>query len=558
VSSINSVAKKIVEIAIFVSLLVFVFIPVFYLFTFILLKWHEIYGEIFANPLIGSLYWTQIKRSLGLSFRLAFLTLIIDLMLGIPIAYFIARKKFPGKAIVENIITLPLVIPTSGFGFALLITWTASESLPALLGLRTRIDYVIPFVDVPLLMLLVHVSLTFPYIVKTVSASLYDLEKAYEIISESLGAHPLTTFRKVTLPLIVPSILSGSVLSFARSLGETGATMVVSGVSTTASIAIVRWELQNRVAPAAFLGGVLVALALLLILPIEYIFAKNRRSYIHGMPKTLEENVIKIERKISPKLSPLLGLASILFLVFIVILPIATLFTQTFYYWSSEPYTGRYEGSVLYQLFGPSQYFYSIVKAMSTSFITAILSTFLSAYLAILAIFAIAKTKFGRIIRILLKVPLVIPTSALGLSMILFWGPYGLKVLNPGIWLIIFTHIVFSTPIIVETGLSSYESARTAFYEETARTLGASFYDVTETISLPMIKRGLFAGSILAFTHSLGETGATLLVMGKEVTVSALVVSLVESLAIPAALFASALLVVISLMLLTVFVKLLK
>ena len=557
-SSINSVAKKIVEIAIFANLLVFVFIPVFYLFTFILLKWHEIYGEIFANPLIGSLYWTQIKRSLGLSFRLAFLTLIIDLLLGIPIAYFIARKKFPGKAIVENIITLPLVIPTSGFGFALLITWTASESLPALLGLRTRIDYVIPFVDVPLLMLLVHVSLTFPYIVKTVSASLYDLEKAYEIISESLGAHPLTTFRKVTLPLIVPSILSGSVLSFARSLGETGATMVVSGVSTTASIAIVRWELQNRVAPAAFLGGVLVALALLLILPIEYIFAKDRKSYIHGMPKTLEENVIKIEKKVSPKLSLLLGLASILFLVFIVILPIATLFTHTLYYWSSEPYTGRYEGSVLYQLFGPSQYFYLIVKAMSTSFITALLSSFLSAYLAILAIFIIAKTRYGRIIRILLKVPLVIPTSALGLSMILFWGPYGLKVFNPGIWLIVFTHVVFSTPIIVETGLASYESARTAFYEETARTLGASFYDVTETISLPMIKRGLFAGSILAFTHSLGETGATLLVMGKEVTVSALVVSLVESLAIPAALFASALLVVISLIFLTVFAQLLK
>jgi ABC-type sulfate transport system permease component len=89
-------------------------------------------------------------------------------------------------------------------------------------------------------------------------------------------------------------------------------------------------------------------------------------------------------------------------------------------------------------------------------------------------------------------------------------------------------------------------------YEDSARTLGATAYNAVETVSLPLIKGGVLTGFILSFAHSLGETGATFIVMGRDVTVPALVVNMVEALAIPAALFTSTYLIVLSMILLTV------
>jgi molybdate transport system permease protein len=152
----------------------------------------------------------------------------------------------------------------------------------------------------------------------------------------------------------------------------------------------------------------------------------------------------------------------------------------------------------------------------------------------------------------MLKVPLIIPTSSLGLSILLLWGSGGFNLLSSGIWLIILTHIVFSVPVIVESILAAYEGADISMYEDSARTLGATAYNAIETVSLPLIKGGIITGFILSFTHSLGETGATLIVMGRDITVPALVINMVEALAIPAALFTSTYLILLSLVLLAV------
>jgi ABC-type sulfate transport system permease component len=89
-------------------------------------------------------------------------------------------------------------------------------------------------------------------------------------------------------------------------------------------------------------------------------------------------------------------------------------------------------------------------------------------------------------------------------------------------------------------------------YEDSARTLGATAYNALETVSLPLVKGGIITGFILSFTHSLGETGATFIVMGRDITVPALVINMVEALALPAALFTSAYLIILSLILLAI------
>jgi len=539
------------------GLILFVFLPSFFLISFTFTRWPEVYTEVFANPLIGDTNWLEIQKYLGLSLRLALTAVAIDLVFGLPLAYILARKKFWGKGFLEDLITFTLVIPTSGFGFATLIAWTSASGIGALLtGGTVRIDTVIPILNVPLLMLVIHVALTFPYIVKTLKAKLEDMSTLFEQASGTLGAAPLTTFRKIMFPLTLPAIFSGTVLAFARSLGETGATLVVSGVFTTAPIAVISWVSQFKFGSAAFLGSLLIIVASAIILPVEFLLNKKGiSSFSFFSALNFEKTLQKFEDFASRRLSRVRDIIVVIFLVIVVIAPILYVVDSVALSWNSDPDTGKVTESVIYQLFGPSNYFSSLMNATLISFASAGIATYVATCIAIPTVFLIMRNRFGSILRALLRIPLIVPTSALGLSILLLWGPGGLRLANPGIWLIILTHIVFSVPVVVEPMLATYEGSDIPLYEEASLTLGANSYNTIESVSLPLLKRGILTGVILSFTRSLGETGATFLVMGSDITIPPLVVNLVESLAIPAALFASTYLIALAFILLMVFRK---
>ena len=553
-------ASKIVGLtavlAVSVSLFIFVLMPTFYLISFTLTRWNEVYTDVFANPLIGDANWQQILRYLSFSLRLSLVAVALDFLFGIPLAYFLAHRQFPGKSLLEDIIMLSLVIPTSGFGVATLLTWTGVSGIGALIGRGVvEASYVVPLINVPLLMLLVHVALTFPYVVRTLQGKLEDMSPVFGQASRTLGASALTTFRKIVFPLALPALFSGGVLAFARSLGETGATMVVASIHTTAPMAIVRWVSEFKLATAAFLGFLLIITATVAILLVDLLLQKRSIFRIPhwSLASKVGKRVLKVEKRLSGKPKWLKDIASLGAVFFVVILPIMVVVASVGVYWSTDPDTGRAQGSVIYQLFGPSNYFNTLMRATLTSVFVAVISTYIATCIAVPSVYMIKRYRAGRILRYILRVPLIVPSSALGLSVLLLWGPSGLSLTTPGIWLIILTHIVFSVPVVMEPTIAAYEGSGIPSYEGVARTLGATPYDAIETVSLPILKRGILAGIILSFTRSLGETGATFLVMGSDVTVPPLVVNMVESLAIPAALFASAYLIALSLVLLMVF-----
>ena len=543
-----------------VALAVLVLLPTVFLASFPIVYFDEVRYEVFENPLVGDENLRMIISVLLFSFKLSISAVIIDLMLGIPLAFLLARGRFPGKTLLETLVTLPLVIPTSGFGFASLLTWTTVSGIGGWLGLNRGIletSATIPGTGIPILMLIVHVSLTLPYVVRTLQAKLVELNPVYEDASRTLGATSLTTFRKILLPQILPAVFSGSVLAFARSLGETGATMVVSGVRITAAIAVVRWEFEFKLGAAAFLGLILVLITWLIILPVELLLT-GKRGIIKPPPliyKTgLEKVFLKLESKLSRRgLRNLLYVICIFAVAILVVIPVIVVGESVVAYWYADPYTGKREGGVVYQLLGPPNYLPAILRATAISFTSAFVSTYISVFLSIPLAYIIERYRFGRVLRAILKIPLVVPSSALGLSTLLMWGPKFMGLITPGIWLIILTHIVFSVPVIVETIIAVYEGSDIKLYEDAARTLGANPYYTAEKISLPVLKEGIITGAILSFTHSLGETGATMIVMGSDIPISALVVNMVESLAIPAALFTSTYLIFISMALIFVF-----
>jgi len=556
-SRMNNLLSKLIVPCTLMTFVILVLLPSLYLISYVFLRWDEVWYEVFANPIIGDEKWRQIIGILLFSFKLSLSAVAFDLIFGIPLAYILARKKFPGKGLLEDLVTLPLVIPTSGFGFATLITWTTTAGIGGLLGLSSGIvslNTPVPIINVPFVLFIVHVALTFPYVVRTVETKIESIDITYEIASRTLGASSLSTFRNILLPLSLPGIFSGAVLAFARSLGETGATMIVSGVSTTASVAIVRWASEFKLPTAAFMGGLLVLIAWVIILPVEAFIGRGRiRRRTRGtpyIPANLMRKLIEFERFASRRLFFIKDIIPLIMVVVTIVIPIAVVLSSVIIYWSADPYTGRIEGGILYQLFGPPNYFNSLIRATLTSIIVAFISTYIAMCISIPLSFIIERRWYGRILRTTLKVPMIIPSSSLGLSVMLLWGPSGLNLISSGIWMIILTHIVFSVPVIVESIIAAYEGSGIEMYEESARTLGADAYNAIETVSLPLIKGGIITGSILSFTRSLGETGATFIVMGRDITIPVLVVNMVEGLAVPAALFTSTYLLVLSLIML--------
>lgn len=554
----NSVhLPKIVVWITLAAFIIFVILPTFYLISYVFISWEEVRLEVFANPIIGNENWKQILKVLFFSFRLSLSTVAFDLIFGIPLAYVLARKRFRGKSVVEDIVTLPLVIPTSGFGFATLITWTTVAGLGGILGLNSGLiplNATVPIIKVPFILFIVHIALTLPYVVRTVETKFQSIDTTFETASRTLGANSLTTFRNILSPLAIPGIFSGAVLAFARSLGETGATLIVSGVSATASIAIVRWTSEFKLATASFMGSLLVIIAWIFILPLELYLSRRGRSIKipFQLPTVLSKNLMKLERFASRSLTRIKDFVPLIVVIVTVIVPIVIVMNSVVFYWSADPYTGKVQGGVVYQLFGPSNYFNSLLQATLTSMIVALTATYIAMCISIPLAFIIERRRYGDYIRTLLKVPMIIPTSSLGLSVLLLWGSSGLNMVGSGIWLIILTHIVFSVPVIVESIIAAYEGSNIQMYEDSARTLGATAYNAIEKVSLPLIKGGIFTGFILSFTRSLGETGATFIVMGRDITVPALVVNMVEALAIPAALFTSTYLIILSLILLAI------
>ncbi|MEM1508941.1 MAG: ABC transporter permease subunit [Thermofilaceae archaeon] len=540
--------QKIYVISIITIVSLLVLAPPLYIVFYVLIDLQEVWGETFNQYIVGAGYWRFITRSVELSLRLAITTLIVDLLIGLPLSYFLARKKILARRFLEDVAVLPLVVPTSAYGFAILMTWSNPSGLASFLGLSEGLipqNSTISFLQVPTLLLLTHIALTLPYIIRPLTATIETLGETYELVSRSLGASALTTFRRITLPIILPSLLSSSVLVLTRSLGETGATIIVAGVNITASVAIVRLAGAMKLGLASLLASLLIASTLALVLPTESISKKVaiRREV---KPSRVEKVLLKLESNLATRKYIAYTTKSVLtiILALLTLAPIAAIVKVLIEYWERDPYTGKIEGGVLYQVFGPSGYWTRILRAAANSFLVASLATLTAVYVSILLFAAVRRSKLASITRGIIRIPLIVPTSAQGLSSLLLYGRAGLNLAEPSIWLTVLTHISFTTPVVFETLMATYETVDVDVLEDVARTLGATPYDGLETITLPVLKKGIVAGSVLAFLGSLGETGATMMVMGRDEMLTVLVVNMAEALAIPAALFTSTLLLV--------------
>jgi molybdate transport system permease protein len=209
--------------------------------------------------------------ALWLSLRTSTAATLLCLVLGVPMALVLARTRFRGQGVVRSLVLLPLVLPPVVGGIALLYTFGRRGLLGAQLD---AIGVQVAFSTVAVVLAQTFVAL--PFLVVSLEGALRTAGERYEVVAASLGARPTTVLRRVTLPLVLPGLVSGAVLSFARALGEFGATITFAGSleGTTRTLPLYVYNLRVTDPDAA----VAMSLVLVLVAVLVIAFARPGRS----------------------------------------------------------------------------------------------------------------------------------------------------------------------------------------------------------------------------------------------------------------------------------------
>ncbi|MCU1499445.1 MAG: molybdenum transporter permease subunit [Acidimicrobiales bacterium] len=234
----------------------------------------------FALPFAGLLQrtaWSRLGRDLArheslealkLSLAASLASTVVVVVFGTPLAWVLARADIPGRAVVRGLVLLPMVLPPVVGGVALLSAFSRRSPLGGWLHDSLGIQLTYSAMGV----VLAETFVAMPFFVITLEAALRNLDPRYEQVAAGLGASRLTVFRRVTLPLVAPSMAAGAVLAWARALGEFGATITFAGniVGRTQTLPLaVYLDLQADPDAAIALSLVLLAVSFVVLVSLR-------------------------------------------------------------------------------------------------------------------------------------------------------------------------------------------------------------------------------------------------------------------------------------------------
>ncbi|MDP7546873.1 MAG: molybdate ABC transporter permease subunit [Alphaproteobacteria bacterium] len=211
-------------------------------------------------------------EALSLSLKVAVWAVVCSLLPGIAIAWLLARREFPGKALLDGVVHLPLVLPPVALGYLLLVLFGRNGPLGAWLHDWFGISLVFSWRGAAL----AAAVMAFPLLVRAIRLSMEAVDRRLETAARTLGARPWRVFLTITLPLTTPGILTGLLLAFVRCLGEFGATITfaanVPGETRTLPLALyTALQVPGGEADATRLALFSVALAVAALVASQYL-----------------------------------------------------------------------------------------------------------------------------------------------------------------------------------------------------------------------------------------------------------------------------------------------
>ena len=223
-----------------------------------------------AKSLDGGLgaFWDSVSSrqavaALKFTIIISVIVAVINAVAGLAIAWTLVRDDFPGRKIVNAVIDLPFAMPTIVAGITLLALW----------GPTSPVGVNLAFTQTAVALALLFVTL--PFGVRAVQPVLIELDEDMEQAAASLGARPLTVFRRIIFPNLLPAILSGAALSFARAVGEFGSIVLISGNkpfdTQVSSVFIFKQIESDNASGAAAVSVVLLVVSLVMLVSLRFI-----------------------------------------------------------------------------------------------------------------------------------------------------------------------------------------------------------------------------------------------------------------------------------------------
>ncbi|MGQ9479041.1 MAG: ABC transporter permease [Thermoproteota archaeon] len=441
------------------------------------------------------------------SFIMAGIVSTIDVVAGILLAWLIVRSRQKWIILVDSLVDLPLIIPTVILGYSTLLFW-CEENPFSIIGLPSLSP---GFITV----LLLHFSFSCPVVVRILVGKLMELEETYEVAARVLGASPFTTARTISLPMIKSGIIASIILSFARTLSETGATMMVAGSFENGPVFIKRSIDRGLVSPLVFVSLMLMTISILMLAGLRFIGLRLKIPFrkAYGVERSLSRKTIIYCRNL---------VATAVFIL-LTILPASYASYMAVF---KLLQTGEF--NVIAEIFQARGVWASYWNSIANSYLIGFLATLVNAVFSLPMAVIIVRRKLGtfvsRVLDALCNTSIIIPSVALGVSISLFWGSSGI----PDFFLVLLAHLCITYPYMIATMVSALEDLPVEL-EEAGRTLGGKPFKVFRSIVLPLSKYSFMSGAILTFTRSVNETGANLAVSKTFKMVSVLLVDWVKS-----------------------------
>jgi thiamine transport system permease protein len=457
---------------------------------------------------LGSFTLVEALRVLGFTLWQALLSMLLTLALGLPGAWLFARCQFPGRRALRALTAVPFILPTIvvAVGFESLLGSKGWINL--FLQSAGWIREPIPMVHTLGAILLAHVFYNASIVFRLVGNAWERLDPRPLDAARTLGADPWRAFREVTLPLLSPSILAAATLVFLFDVSSFGVILVLGGPGfSTLEVAIYQQTLQMLNLPAAaLLSALQIACTLGLAVLIGVIASRSKRGVARvgtraAVPPASRRGRIAVS-----------GMGILLAVFFLA--PLAAPVARSFLQWSPQapPSVTLAYYSELFVNRRESAFFATPVESARNSLAVAACTAVFALSLGIPVAWALAHPRRGeRLMEPFLLLPLGTSAVTLGVGLLLLYSSPAFALIRSPVMLVI-AHSLVAFPFVVRTLRPAFAGIPRRLVDA-ARGLGASPLRAWRAVELPIVARAAASAGAFAFAISLGEFGATSLLV---------------------------------------------
>jgi thiamine transport system permease protein len=456
--------------------------------------------------------WSQITKPLGFTLYQATLSTILTLILGLPAAYLFARFQFAGRKFLRVLITIPFILPTvvvaAAFNTLLGSRGWLNLGLMSLFNLSSPPINMLNSLSA---ILLAHVFYNISIVIRMVGSSLSRLNQNLPLVAQNLGASPWRAFKEVTLPLLMPSILSATLMVFLFDFSSFGVVLMLGGPQfSTLEVEIYNQAMNRFNLPVA---GLLSIVQLAFTLLVSVLINRSNQPRYGKAAMASESSGLRVAKGSWEKAFVIIMVTVLLLLM---VTPTVSLVTRSFFTFEAARgergelntgFTLRYYRE-LFENREQSLFYVPPILAIRNSMIYAGITMLLATTLGLISVYAIQKSgSLSRFLEPLFMLPLGASAITLGLGFLIVFGS---SVLTQGRFqaLIPIAHSLVALPLVIRTLLPALRGIP-ANLRLAATSMGASPLCVFREVDLPILFRAIVVSLLFAFTISLGEFGAS-------------------------------------------------